>query len=457
VNSSVLTLRRWGCPGLLVATCMAAAASVTVEPTVVLAAAVSILLVGFAANAGPVAASVTLLWLYLVPLFAFGRSFSRIGMAPLQLPELLLVVAVAVSLPQWWPAYKAWVPRWFKGSTVAFAGLALLAVARGAAHGHPGAMRGLALVVYPALSGPIAAWIVVHPSQWRRVLTAAVAAAPLGLLSLSVVANGSVVAAAYAFYLSGLIGMAMTTDEPRLRRLLTVLALVGAFALAATGRRGPLLAVAVAFVVGLVVLTGYRPRHLLKVASASALSAVLVLCLVMFGAVRFSDLPGVGTVIERTQRGLDEAGSPEEANVGFRFAVWRYALSTVTTENPLFGVGFGRPFDLTFRQRDFGKEEFSGAHNSYVGVAYAAGFPAGMLLVAVFVGAARTCLRRPRTSTDRPVQLAWLASAVVISLTNVAAETTYIGGPLWILLGWLSVRQPSSRPETEPALMGTSG
>jgi O-antigen ligase len=236
----------------------------------------------------------------------------------------------------------------------------------------------------------------------------------------------------------------MVAERLRVRRFLAACAVMGTIALAATGRRGPLLAMAVAFFVGFIALTGYRPPHLSKLVAIASFALVSVLAVMTVGAVQPSDLPGVGSVIERTRRGFTDPGSPEEANIAFRFSVWRYALSTVTSDNPLLGMGFGRPFSLRFRTRDFARDAYSGAHNSYVGVTYAAGFPAGLLFIGIFVGAAAVSLRKPRSDRFRPVHLAWLASAALITMTNVAAETTYIGGPLWLLLGWLTMREEVS-------------
>ncbi|MDQ4097633.1 MAG: O-antigen ligase family protein [Actinomycetota bacterium] len=436
---------------------LATALLVATAPGLALAVAVAAFLAGIGATLGVTCTSTALVALYLVPLFAFGRSFSRIGIPPLQLPEAILITALAVSAPKWWPAYKTLVPTWFRVSTLSFAGLALVSVVRGAVAGYPAASRGFVLLLYPLVSGPFAAWIAVHRQRWDRILLAAVASAPFGLVLLSAVSSQSVVAAAYALYLSVLVGRAMTADRPWVRQLLVACSMIGVVALAATGRRGPLLAVAAACLVGLIALTGYRPPRLPKLVATSSFVMVSVLCVVVVGGVDASNLPGVGSVVERTRRGLTDPGSPEEANVAFRFAVWKYALTTVTSESPLLGMGFGRPFSLRFRERDLARDEFSAAHNSYVGVTYAAGFPAGLLFIGVFLGAASVCLRKPRSDRYRPVQLAWLASAALITLTNVAAETTYIGGPLWLFLGWLTLRQgagdsPGPSDSTRPDL-----
>jgi O-antigen ligase len=417
-----------------------AALLVSIAPGLALAIAVAAFLSGVAATLGVTGASTALLALYFVPLFAFGRSFSRIGIAPVQLPEVILVLGITISIASWWPAYKTRVPTWYRVSTIAFAGLGLVSVVRGALSGYPAASRGFVLVLYPLLSGPCAAWIAVHRREWDRILLVAAASAPIGLLVLYILASGSVVAAAYASYFGVLVGLAMTAPRPSLRRFLVAGAVIGTIALAATGRRGPLLAVIVASLVGIIALTGYRPAQLSKLVATASFLLVSVLCGVMLGMVHPSELPGVGSVVERTRRGFSDPGSPEEANIAFRFSVWKYALSTVTSESPLLGMGFGRPFSLRFRERDFAKDRFSAAHNSYVGVTYAAGIPAGLLFIGIFLGAAAACRRKPRSDRDRPVQLAWLACAALITLTNVAAETTYIGGPLWLLLGWLVLR-----------------
>jgi len=62
-------------------------------------------------------------------------------------------------------------------------------------------------------------------------------------------------------------------------------------------------------------------------------------------------------------------------------------------------------------------------------------YPAALLVTFAFLlGLTRTWILR-RRSTYAPGLFGALATVVTTAMTNVAFETTYIGGPSWIVLG----------------------
>jgi O-antigen ligase len=74
-------------------------------------------------------------------------------------------------------------------------------------------------------------------------------------------------------------------------------------------------------------------------------------------------------------------------------------------------------------------------HNSFIGYTFYAGFPAGLLVVAAFLLGLWQTWRHRHRSRYMPALFGSLVGVVLTAFTNVALETTYIGGPSWLILG----------------------
>ncbi|MBV8989547.1 MAG: O-antigen ligase family protein, partial [Solirubrobacterales bacterium] len=163
----------------------------------------------------------------------------------------------------------------------------------------------------------------------------------------------------------------------------------------------------------------------------AGLTVVLVVALaVSFGAINPTRVPVAGRVVVRA---TDTTGSAAN-NVGLRRAMWAYALRTTYSENPLLGVGAYHPIEVTYFENDLSQDVASGVHNSFVGYAFYAGFPAGLLVVALFAIGLWRSWRLRGVSDYAPALFGALVAVVCTALTNVALETTYIGGPSWLVL-----------------------
>lgn len=414
------------------------------QPVIAVGAAAAIAVVGCAAR-WPAATSAALMGAYLIPLFAFGRVYAYTGFDPVYLPEVLLLSALALSLPLWWKAYLTAVPRWYRWASAGFALVALVALNTGFAQGYPDALKGLVFVVYPLASGPCAAWISVHTRYWRRIAVAAAVAAPVGLLILTVTDPTAVIPAAYGFYLAGLVALAASWRPTAGRWALVAAACVGPVLLIATSRRGPTLTLIVVVVVALIASRRMASRPVRPLVIACTLGIAALTFVFGFVGVAPSRLPVVGTTVQRTSQSVGDQGGESEANVAFRFDLWRYSMESALHDGFWVGTGFGRPFDFRFRTVDYRTVATGGPHNSFVGVFYYMGVPAGLGFIAIVVAAFRSVGRR-RDPELAPIQLALLAGAVTTLLTNVALEAPYIGGPLWILIAWSVLARPARVP-----------
>lgn len=415
------------------------------RPMLALGGAALLVLVGAVYRLAAISA--LLLGAYLVPLFAFGRVYAYLGFDPIYVPEVLLIAALALSVPLWWQTYLSAVPPWYRWASLGFSLAALAATYNGLAHGYSGALKGLVFVAYPLASGPCAAWIRVHDTQWRRVVLAAVCAAPVGLLILTVTDLTAVIPAAYGFYLSGLVALAASWRPGHGRRILVVAACVGPLLLVGMGRRGPLLTLIVTALVAQIAWRRKTSRTIRPLIIACTMGAAILILTIGVGGVAPSRLPVVGTAVRRTTQSVESQSGEAEANVAFRLDLWRYSMETAMHHGFWLGTGFGRPFDFRFRAVDYRTVDTGGPHNSFVGVFYFMGIPAGLAFIAMIVAAFRSAGRRDGSAQVAPFQLALLAAAVVTMFTNVALEAPYIGGPIWILIGWSVLARPAETAE----------
>ncbi len=420
------------------------------QPLIALGGAAALVVVGLVASR-PGSVSAVLMGAYLIPLFALGRVYAYTGVDPIYVPEVLLLSALALSLPDWWNSYLVAVPRWYRWGSATLAIFGLSATWNGLTHGYPGALKGLVFVIYPLASGPCAAWIRVHDASWERIVISATMAAPIGLLVLTLIDSAEVIPAAYGFYLGGLIAFAATRSPGTRRWVLVTAAFIGPMLLLGTGRRGPILALIVTLLVAQIALRRMAGRSVRPLVIACAMGAGIILFAVGVAGVAPSHLPVVGMEVQRASSSFGAPGPEAEANVSFRLDLWQYSMTTALHHGFWFGTGFGRPFDFRFRSVDYRTVDTGGPHNSFIGVFYYLGVPAGLGFIAIVVGAFWSAAKNRSSDRRGAVQVAWLAAAVVTMFTNVALEGPYIGGPIWILIGWCVLARRAEVPEPTEA------
>jgi hypothetical protein len=114
--------------------------------------------------------------------------------------------------------------------------------------------------------------------------------------------------------------------------------------------------------------------------------------------------------------------------------MWVYALRTTRQENLLLGMGAFHPIELTAFGNNIADRSGTGVHNSFVGYVFYAGYPAGALVVFLFGMAMWRVWRLRHVDPYAPAMFGALIAVVSTALTNVALETSYIGGPSWLVL-----------------------
>lgn len=370
---------------------------------------------------------------YLAPLFILGRSFALVGYNPIYLPDVLIALAALLMLPR--VMLRAIAPVTLLCTCVAL--LALHSVYAGISHGFPEATKGLVLVVYPLLAVVVAGWLAGHENPDRlfagvaRNILPLAAAGPL----LVAVSGGTLIPATHGLYLGLAASFAAAPGIPR-RRLLALSALVGlGFLVAFKPERGPVLAVLLASMGAWV--AGARGRS--HVATGGVTAGVLAIVASMTlavsaGLVSPTKLPVAGPLIARTVASPSDPGVEATNNVTLRKAMWSYALRTTRQENPLLGMGAFHPVELTAFGNDIGAQSGAGVHNSFIGYVFYAGYPAGALVVVLFVMGMWRVWRIRHVDKYAPALFGALIAVVSTALTNVALETTYIGGPSWLVL-----------------------
>jgi len=142
----------------------------------------------------------------------------------------------------------------------------------------------------------------------------------------------------------------------------------------------------------------------------------------------------------------------DSANASWRIDFWRYMVEE-TADQPLFGVGFGRPAAFAwngarydFRQDDPNNPfDYTGPHNSFVNLLYRTGPIALLAVVALLALAARRAWswwRPERPPSDRAtlLQVALMCVfAAAIACFNVALEAPQMGLFFWLPLALLFV------------------
>lgn len=161
------------------------------------------------------------------------------------------------------------------------------------------------------------------------------------------------------------------------------------------------------------------------------------------------------------------APKTENLNMRWRLAIWGFQLRKWADE-PLLGVGFGRPTDFRWgvtggvydARTGSGPQDVTGPHNSFVNLLFRTGLLGVLPLLALVVLAAarlRRWLAVPRPSEDRAIVVALGAVFVFVTVTacfSVALEGPYMGMFFWAALALLFVTPPLLA--REPAVASAS-
>jgi O-antigen ligase len=371
-----------------------------------------------------------LLFLYLAPLMMLGRVFALVGHNPVYLPDVLILLAVVLMLSR--VSFRSVTPLPLVLTLIA--GLALRAVYAGHAAGYKDALKGMVLAYYPLVGLIMAGWIALRDDAeilLQRLAKYVLPLTPIGLL-IVIATRVGYVPASYGMYLGIAGAFAVCPAVPR-RWLLAVAVFVAATALAAaSARRGAALTVVIAPAAAWLAASRSRPRLTTAIALSSLAALIAAVAVTVststIDAVR---LPLVGNLVLRSTNGTQNASG----NVAIREAMWSYAIHTVASQDPVLGVGAYHPIEVDFEGNDLVSDPADGVHNSFVGYAFYAGFPAaGLVILALALALWRTWRIRA-SSPYAPALFGGIVGVIVTALTNVTLETTYMGGPSWLLVG----------------------
>ncbi len=375
---------------------------------------------------------------YLVPLLALGKTYATLGSGQIYLPDVLIAIVALLMLPK----VKLRRTRPFTLMCVLIALLAIHAVYVGQQKHYLDATKGIVLAFYPLIAVVVAGWLANRPdaedllSALPRYVLPWVA---VGLACL-LAAHASLIAAAAGLALGVTGAFAIVPGMPR-RRWLGASCIAGTILLVNfNAKRGPALAIVLAVFAAWLASGRLRSTRVSIVLPALGAVVIALVLATSLGVFTPTQVPVAGHLIARALAadGVGAAAaSPSETaaanNVGIRQAIWSYSLHATATE-PLLGLGAYHPIQLTYRGNDLASQTGIGTHNSFIGYAFYAGFPAAMLVIGVFVVGLARMWRLRATSIYAPALLGAMTAAIVTALTNVALETTYIGGPSWLVL-----------------------
>ncbi|MGH9170254.1 MAG: hypothetical protein ACRD0Z_05210 [Acidimicrobiales bacterium] len=365
---------------------------------------------------------------YLLPMFLLSRSYSLIGFNPIYLPDVLATLAALASLGR---------ARWrhlgvMAACCTAVSLLMLHGVDVGRHHKYPDAIKGLVLVLYPLAAVPIAGWLsqLHEPErllQWLpRIILPVI---PLGLL----LDHGHhMIPSAFGLEL-GIAGAFAVVGGMPGRKLLTATFLMGSVMLIAySAKRGVtltlLLSCAAAWMASQQLR--YLSRRMLLTLALGFCTALFSLAVISGFIVVPRSVPLVGRLAERAS-GAQVAAAD---NVTLRELMWSYALHTTWDDDPLLGVGAYHPIDVQLKNNNIATKAGMGVHDSFVGYTFYAGYPAGLLVIFVFLLALWRIWKVRRRSIYAPAVFGALVAAIVTAATNVSLEVTYMGGPSWLVV-----------------------
>jgi O-antigen ligase len=370
----------------------------------------------------------TLLLCYLLPLFLLSRTYSLIGKNPIYLPDVLAMICAGIALGR---------ARWrhleiFAISCALIAVLMAHAVLVGREHHYSDAVKGLVLVLYPALAVPIAGWASQRIDLERLMSVLPRLVLPLIPIGL-VVLDHHLVPSAFGLELGIAGAFAAVRGMPN-RKILTLSFLAGGVILVAfSAKRGVTLTIFCSVVAAWIAST-----RLSRLSKRTIIGLALAILVSVFAAAVIDQIivvppsiPIVGRLAERASGGTKAASN----NVTLRKLMWGYALTTTWDDDPLLGVGAYHPIEVTIGTNNIAKHLSSGVHNSFVGYTFYAGYPEGFLVVGVFAWGFLRLWRVRKRSIYAPAMFGALVAVVLTAATNVSFEVTYMGGPSWLALG----------------------
>jgi O-antigen ligase len=204
----------------------------------------------------------------------------------------------------------------------------------------------------------------------------------------------------------GLIGYALLERDRKAFHLIA--ALLCFVAMAATGTRSAIVAVAVASFVTFMLLS-HRYRLALTVVASAFVVALLV------GATLPETIPGVKPLHDFYTGIMSATGGASDENTAFRIARWNDAFNTWLA-NPLIGVGFGRDILHEVYVGSWTADKFNLGmpHNTYLFLLARAGLVGfGLIVFAMAVGFWRLgwAVRRYRQPDDLAAMNALVAMA----------------------------------------------
>jgi O-antigen ligase len=154
-----------------------------------------------------------------------------------------------------------------------------------------------------------------------------------------------------------------------------------------------------------------------------------------------------------------DTSSTEGENVTWRIAYWKDLIGR-TPDNPILGVGFGRPSAFVWNDRKYDFRDgrpgtgidVAGPHNSFVEFLYRLGIPATLALIAIMLIAARNVYRAFRAGFEDRGERVLLTTLVGMALAgtmsasfNQALTGPFIGLFFWVPLGMLLLWPAASR------------
>jgi hypothetical protein len=379
----------------------------------------------------------TALVAYLLPLLAFGKIYATVGSGQIYLPDVLIAIAALLIAPT--VHLRRISP--FSSLCVLIALLALHAVYVGWQNHYLEATKGLVLAFYPIIAVVVAGWLAAQPSAEYLLSALPKYILPWIVVGLALLlaVHATLIAAAAGLALGIMGAFAVVPGMPR-RRWLGGSFVAGTILLVGfNSKRGPTLAILLAVFVAWIASAQFRASRTLPTLTALCAVLMALVLATSLGALAPKQIPIAGPLIARTfaidstatNNGVEKAAAN---NIGIRQAIWSYALHA-TNDNPLFGRGAYHPIEVDYLGNNLVAQTGIGTHDSFVGYAFYAGYPAAALVVFVFLlGLIRTWKLR-LASIYAPALLGSLVAVTVTALTNVALETTYIGGPSWLVLG----------------------
>jgi hypothetical protein len=378
----------------------------------------------------------TALVAYLVPLFALGKVYATIGVTPVYLPDVLIILAAVLMLPL--ARLRLTTPFPLVCGLVAL--LALHSVYVGHQHGYQDATRGLVLALYPIIAAVIAGWLARQRNveQLLSVLPKYVLPLVAVGLTLLLTLNASVIASAAGLYLAVAGAFAIVPKMPR-QRWLGASFLVGTVLLVGfNAKRGPALTIFLAVLVAWMASRHFRSgARTMTTLLAVGTSVAAIAMAISLGVLVPTQIPVAGPLIGRTLANSNSATASTDVaaanNVGIRRAMWSYAIHAAN-KSPVFGAGADHPIEVDYLGNDL-STQVTGPHNSFIGYAFYTGYPAAALVLLAFIIGLTRIWRLRRVSIYAPALLGAIVAVITTALTNVALETTYIGGPSWLVLG----------------------